>query len=281
VCQARSDGVGVPEFTESMNTSAAVAAPSADHSSRFDCEPTASLNGPSTRSVNSHTGIWGGFWFIIMKMGATVWGLVLPLMVKADGTKYGKTAEGAVWLDPNKTSPYRFYQFFVNADDADVVKLLKTLTFLSADEIAAFEHEVKTNPGARAAQKALARAMTSTVHGESALADAQRASEIMFGGGLEGVSETVFADVVGEVPTKDLERSKLEGVGLPIVDVLVHSGLAPSKGQARKDIEGGGIYLNNVRATEVNRVITSSDLLFGKYLLLRKGKRTYTVVRTA
>jgi tyrosyl-tRNA synthetase len=101
----------------------------------------------------------------------------------------------------------------------------------------------------------------------------------MFGGGLEGVSETVFEDVVGEVPTKDLERAKLDGAGTPLVDVLVHAGLSPSKGQARKDIEGGGIYLNNVRVAELARAVATNDLLFGKYLLLRKGKRTYSVVR--
>jgi tyrosyl-tRNA synthetase len=226
---------------------------------------------------------WGnitaGTELIRKKLGSSGFGLVFPLLTKADGTKYGKTATGTVWLDPQRTSPYRFYQFFMQTEDADVVKLLKVLTFLPRAEIEALEAELKANPGARAAQKALARAMTSTVHGEAALADAQRASEIMFGGGLEGVSEAVFQDVVGEVPTKDLERAKLEGAGLPLVDALVHSGLTPSKGQARKDVEGGGIYLNNVRAAEAARHITTADLLFGKYLLLRKGKRTYTVLR--
>jgi tyrosyl-tRNA synthetase len=212
------------------------------------------------------------------KMGATVWGLVFPLLTKADGSKYGKTATGTVWLDPKRTSPYRFYQFFVNADDADVVKLLKTLTFLSQDEITALEAEVKANPGARAAQKALAREMTTLVHGADALNGALKASELMFGGGLDGITEELFRDVVGEVPTKDLERAKLDGAGAPLVDLLVHSGLAPSKGQARKDVEGGGIYLNNVRAAEVARAVTGADLLFGKYLLLRKGKRTYAVL---
>ena len=106
-----------------------------------------------------------------------------------------------------------------------------------------------------------------------------RASEIMFGGGLEGVTEAVFEDVVGEVPTRDLERTKLDGTGAALIDVLVQSGLSPSKGQARKDIEGGGIYLNNVRTADIARNATTNDLLFGKYLLLRKGKRTYTVVR--
>jgi tyrosyl-tRNA synthetase len=212
------------------------------------------------------------------KMGATVWGLVFPLLTKADGTKYGKTATGTVWLDPKRTSPYRFYQFFVNADDADVAKLLKTLTFLAQEEIAALENEVKTNPGARAAQKALAREMTTLVHGADAVTAAIKASELMFGGGLDGITEDLFRDVVGEVPTKDLERAKLAGAGSPLVDLLVHSGLSPSKGQARKDVEGGGIYLNNARVGEVGRAATDADLLFGKYLLLRKGKRTYAVL---
>ena len=225
---------------------------------------------------------WGnitaGTELIRKKLNASAYGLVFPLLTKSDGTKYGKTASGTVWLDPKRTSPYRFYQFFMQAEDADVVKLLKVLTFLSPEEITALETEVTANPGARAAQKALARALTLTVHGESAFADALRASEIMFGGGLEGVSEAVFRDVVGEVPTKDLPRATLDGAGLPLTDLLVHSGLAPSKGQARKDVEGGGIYLNNIRATEAVRTITPADLLFEKYLLLRKGKRTYAVL---
>lgn len=225
---------------------------------------------------------WGnitaGTELIRKKLNATAYGLVFPLLTKADGTKYGKTASGTVWLDPKRTSPYRFYQYFMQVEDAEVVKLLKVLTFLSVDEINALEAEVQSNPGARGAQKALARAMTATVHGDTAFADAQRASEIMFGGGLEGIAETVFQDVIGEVPTKTLERAKLEGAGLPLVDVLVHSGLAPSKGQARKDVEGGGIYLNNIRVSEASRAVSTNDLLFGKYLLLRKGKRTYTVV---
>jgi tyrosyl-tRNA synthetase len=212
------------------------------------------------------------------KLGATVWGLVFPLLTKSDGTKYGKTATGTVWLDPKKTSPYRFYQFFVNADDADVVKLLKTLTFLSQEEIAALTAELKANPGARTAQKALAREMTTLVHGVEALGAALKASEILFGGTLDGISETIFNDVVGEIPTKDVEQTKLEGTGAAITDLVVHAGLATSKGAARKDLEAGGIYLNNGRA-EHTRTVTTNDLLFAKYLLLRKGKRTYAVLR--
>jgi len=116
------------------------------------------------------------------------------------------------------------------------------------------------------------------VHGADALASAQKASEILFGGSLEGVTEDVFQDVVGEIPTKDLEKSKLESAGTPLIELQVHAGLSSSKGQARKDVEGGGIYLNNVRIAESSRAVTTADLLFGKHLLLRKGKRTYAVL---
>lgn len=226
---------------------------------------------------------WGnitaGTDLIRKKLGVHAWGLTFPLLTKSDGTKYGKSASGAVWLDPKRTTPYRFYQFFMQAEDADVVKLLKVLTFLPQDRITALEAEMQANPGGRAAQKALAREVTTLVHSASACDDAVRASEIMFGGGLDGITENVFQDVIGEIPTKDFEKTKLEGAGTGIADLLVHSGLTTSKGQARKDVEGGGISLNNVRVGEIGRSVTTSDLLFGKYLLLRKGKRTYAVLK--
>jgi tyrosyl-tRNA synthetase len=225
---------------------------------------------------------WGnitaGCELIRKKLSASAFGLVFPLLTKADGTKYGKTASGAVWLDPKRTSPYRFYQFFMQADDADVIKLLKVLTFLTPAEIDALQADLKANPGARSAQKALARELTTLVHGASGCADAQRASELMFGGGVEGITEELFRDVVGEVPTKHLEPTRLDGTGAPLLELLVLAGLASSKGQARKDVEGGGIYVNNAREAEPGRVVTHADLLFGKYLLLRKGKRTYAVL---
>ncbi|HTO03291.1 MAG TPA: tyrosine--tRNA ligase [Opitutus sp.] len=226
---------------------------------------------------------WGnitaGTDLIRKKLGATAWGLTFPLLTKADGTKYGKSASGAVWLDAKRTTPYRFYQFFIQAEDTEVIKLLSVLTFLSRAEITALEADLKSNPGARTAHKALARSVTTLIHGEAACADAIRASEIMFGGGLDGISESTFQDVVGEIPTKDLEKTKLDGPGASLLDLLTLAELAPSRGQARKDVEGGGIYLNNVRVGESSRAVTSSDLLFGKYLLLRKGKRTYVVLR--
>jgi tyrosyl-tRNA synthetase len=226
---------------------------------------------------------WGnitaGTDLIRKKLGVPAWGLTFPLITKADGTKFGKTEDGAVWLDPKKTSPYRFYQFFVNTEDAAVPSYLRKFTLLPVAEIEALEAAHAAHPAARTAHKALAREVTTLVHGKSACDDAVRASEIMFGGGLDGITAELFADVAGELPTTGLERAKLGGAGAGVVDLLVHSGLAPSRGQARKDIEGGGIYLNNLRVAEAARAATAADLLFGRYLLLRKGKRTYALLR--
>ncbi|HMP81250.1 MAG TPA: tyrosine--tRNA ligase [Verrucomicrobiota bacterium] len=225
---------------------------------------------------------WGnitaGMDLIRKKLQRHAFGLTLPLITKADGTKFGKTEGGSVWLDPRKTSVYRFYQFWINTADADVIRYLKFFTFLSREEIAALEARHAANPGAREAHKALAKAATDLIHGESATHEAIHASEILFGGELAGVSETTFNDIVGEVPTKEIEKSKLDGDGLPLVELLVHAGLCPSKGQARKDIEGGGVNINNVREASAARAVTTNDLLFGKHILLRKGKKNYLVV---
>lgn len=212
------------------------------------------------------------------KLGKSVYGLTLPLITNADGSKFGKTVAGAIWLDPKRTSVYRFYQFWINVDDRDVIRYLKYFTFLSRDEIAALEKKHMENPGAREAHKALAKTATDMIHGEQATQEAIRASEILFGGDLKGISETTFNDIVGEVPTKEIEKAKFGGAGMPLVELLVHAGLCPSKGQARKDIEGGGVNVNNVRETNFQRAITSNDLLFGKHVLLRKGKKNYVVI---
>ncbi len=225
---------------------------------------------------------WGnitaGIDLIRKKLGRAAYGLTLPLITKADGTKFGKTEAGAVWLDPNKTSVYRFYQFWIRTDDRDVIRYLKYFTFLPHEEIEALAKQHAEKPEAREAHRALAKAVTDLIHGESATQDAIRASQILFGGGLEGITERTFNDVVGEVPSRDLEKSKLEGAGLPLVEALVAGGLSPSKGQARKDLEGGGIYVNNVREANPQRALAGKDLLFGKHLLLRKGKRNYVVL---
>ena len=215
------------------------------------------------------------------KMGEHVFGLTLPLILNSDGTKFGKTAAGAIWVDAARTSVYRFYQCWIRTDDRDAVRYLNLFTFLSKEEIAALAAEHQARPEGRAAHKALAKAMTlDLVHGPKAPQPrALRASEILHsGGGLEGIAESTFNEIVGEVPTRDLERSKLEGVGAPLAETLVISGLCPSKGQARKDIEGGGVYINNVREANFQRNLTAGDLLFSKHLLLRKGKRNYVVL---
>jgi len=225
---------------------------------------------------------WGnitaGMDLIHKKLKRSAFGLTLPLITKADGTKFGKTEGGSVWLDPKKTSVYRFYQFWINTADADVIRYLKFFTFLSQEEIVALEQQHTANPGARAAHRALAKAATDLIHGEHATQEALRASEILFGGDLAGVSENTFNEIVGEVPTKEIEQAKLDGAGLPLVELLVHAGLSQSKGQARKDVEGGGVNINNVREANFQRVVTSADLLFGKHILLRKGKKNYVVV---
>ncbi len=225
---------------------------------------------------------WGnitaGIDLLRKKLGKQGYGLTLPLITKSDGTKFGKTAGGAVWLDPKKTSVYKFYQFWINTDDRDVIRYLKFFTFLSKEEVEQLEKQHTENPGARVAHKALAKSVTDLIHGETATQEAIRASEILFGGTLEGIAESTFNEIVGEVPTKGIEKAKLDGAGLPLVELLVHAGLSQSKGQARKDIEGGGVNINNVRETNIARAVTANDLLFGKHLLLRKGKKNYVVV---
>jgi tyrosyl-tRNA synthetase len=225
---------------------------------------------------------WGnitaGTDLIRKKLGKQAFGLTLPLITNADGSKFGKTVAGAVWLDPKRTSVYRFYQFWINVDDRSVIQYLKYFTFLSREEIESLTQKHAENPGAREAHKALAKAVTDMIHGANATAEAMRASEILFGGELKGVSEATFNEIVGEAPTKELEKAKLDGAGLPLVELLVHAGLCPSKGQARKDVEGGGVYVNNVRENNFQKAVTGGELLFGKHILLRKGKKNYVVV---
>ena len=212
------------------------------------------------------------------KISRTVHGVTLPLITNSDGTKFGKSLGGAVYLDPARTSVYKFYQFWVRTDDRDVIRYLKFFTFLSREEIEELERRHLENPGARIAHKALGKAVTDLVHGPEPTAEAIRASEILFGGDLAGVSESTFGEIIGEVPSKEIGRAELEGAGRALLELLVQSGLCPSKGQARKDLEGGGVYINNVREANTQRAVTGNDLLFGKHLLLRKGKKNYVVV---
>jgi len=226
---------------------------------------------------------WGnitpGIDLIRRRLGQTVGGLTWPLLTKTDGTKFGKSESGAVWLSPAKTSVYRFYQFFIQVEDAQVINLLKVFTFLPQEDIAALEAQHLATPERRDAHKKLAFELTQLVHGETATADAIRASEILFGGSLEGITDAQFNEVIAEVPNSTQSRALLGQPSGALVDILIAAGLSPSKGQARKDIEAGGVYVNNVRATDAKLILAPEHLLFSQFVLLRKGKRNYALVR--
>jgi tyrosyl-tRNA synthetase len=206
-------------------------------------------------------------------------GLTTPLLTKTDGTKFGKTEGGAVWLSSEKTSVYRFYQFLIQVEDAQVIQLLKYFTFLPQEEIVALEEQHKATPERRDAHKKLALELTGLVHGETATTDAIRASEILFGGSLEGITEAQFNEVIAEVPNVTLSRDLLGQPGAALPEILLASSLSPSKSQGRKDVGLGGVYVNNVRATEAKTILDTEQLLFGKFILLRKGKRNYALTR--
>jgi tyrosyl-tRNA synthetase len=205
--------------------------------------------------------------------------MVYHLLTKADGTKFGKTESGSVWLDPNKTSPYRFYQFWLNTDDRDVIKNLKYFTFFDQDEIAALESSLAEHPEQRDPHRALARDMTLRLHGETALARAEEASEALFGGEITGLSAAEITDIFSDVPSCELPKTQLEGPGLGLADLLVSAGLSKSKGDARRGISEGGIYLNNHRVSDPAQVVTLSYALEGRFIVLRKGRKNYTLVK--
>ncbi len=208
-----------------------------------------------------------------------VYGMVYPLITKADGTKFGKTEGGSVWLDPKRTSPYRFYQFWLNTEDKDVVNYLKYFTFLEHPVIDDLAAAVVERPEAREAQRKLAGVMTATVHGETALARADQASQALFGGDISGLSAAEISDIFSDVPSCELPKTQLEGAGLPVADLLVTAGVAKSKGEARRSLQEGGIYINNHRVSAENPAAGLGDMLEGQFIVLRKGKKNYTLVK--
>ncbi|NHT17203.1 tyrosine--tRNA ligase [Cellulomonas sp. IC4_254] len=207
---------------------------------------------------------------------ASVHALTTPLITKADGTKFGKSEGGAIWLDPEMMSPYAFYQFWLNQDDAEVIGYLKVFTFRTREEIAELEEAVATRPAAREAQRALAYDVTSLVHGVDATEKVIAASRALFGGGdLGELDEATLAAAVAELPSADV------AVGDPLVDVLAATGLVASKGAARRAIAEGGANVNNRKVADEAAVVEAGDLLHGRYLVLRRGKRTLAVARVA
>jgi tyrosyl-tRNA synthetase len=214
--------------------------------------------------------------------GDRVYGLTTPLVTKADGSKFGKTAEGAVWLDQSRTSPYRFYQFFVNTEDARVADYLRFFTFLSHEEIAALDAETAAHPERRTAQRALAAAVCDLVHGEDETKRAERASEALFSEAIDTLDEATLLEVFDDAPSTGLARGALGAngtAGLDIVDALTLSGLCKSKGEARRLTEAGGVYVNNRRVEGSERALGEGDLLAGRYVVLRKGRRDYHLLR--
>ncbi len=225
---------------------------------------------------------WGnitmGVDFVRKVCGDEVWGFTTPLIVKADGTKYGKTESGTVWLDPQRTSPFAMYQFFLNTPDEQVGELLRFLTFLDHQRIIGLDQETADRPQRREAQKALARAVTGLVHGEAEVAKCEEASAALFGEAIASLSEEMLLAVTEDAPTTAVARSELLG-GLTLVDALERAGLAKSRKEARRTVEQGGAYVNNVRQTDDGRTFAPGDLLHDRYLVLRKGPRGVHIIR--
>ncbi len=204
-------------------------------------------------------------------------GLTFPLVTKTDGAKFGKSEQGNVWLDAGRTSPYKFYQFWINQADADVPRLLRYFTFLPQEEIAALEEELAAAPEKRAAHRRLAEEVTAMIHGREQLANAVKASEAMFGGELSGLDDATLEDIFSEMPSTRFPREALAS-GKPVLDVLVESGVFASKGEARRTIKSGGVYLNNERITEDAR-LSEASLCSERIAVVRKGKKNYHLLK--
>jgi len=208
--------------------------------------------------------------------GAHAHGLVAPLVTTTAGVKFGKTEAGTIWLDPNRTSPFHFYQFWLHTDDRDVDRYLKFFTFLTRDEIAALARETATAPERREAQRTLARSVTALVHGDEQVARAERAAAVLFG---EGLSQATVEDVLMVFADAPSTSIALPLDGMPLVDMLAAVKLAASKSDATRLLKSGGVYVNNVRATDERARLTVADAIGGKLILLRKGRRDQHLVR--
>lgn len=207
-----------------------------------------------------------------------LYGLTCPLLTKSDGKKMGKTETGTIWLDPLKTPPYQFYQYWINAEDADVEKTLKIFTDLTQEEIVAVMSEHQTDPGRRVAQKRLAEDFTRLVHGEEGLAVAVRATEIFFGGEISQLNDIQLSSIFADVPSKELSKSRL-GEGLSLIDALVESTLAKSKSEARRTIEQGGAYINNRNIKDIEAKLGPEHLASETVMVVRSGKKKYALLK--
>jgi len=211
-------------------------------------------------------------------LGQELFGLTCPLLLTSDGKKMGKSERGAIWLDPKRTSPYAFYQYWINVSDSDVLMCLRFLTELSEEEIQLVQASLQNEPHLRVAQKTLAQWLTKFVHGETGLQTAVRATEILFGAAIESLDDSQLLDIFADVPSGQVARTHLEA-GLSILDAFVLAGLAKSKGEARRAIEQGAANVNNRRVESIERILTLKDLASETVLVLRSGKKNYALLR--
>ncbi len=208
------------------------------------------------------------------------YGLTFPLITNSDGQKFGKTAGGTkCWLDPTRTSPYKFYQFFIQVDDRDVIRFLRYFTFLTAEEINELAVKLQNEPEKRDAQRALARSLTEIVHSKTELERAEAASQALFGGDLTTLDERTLLEVFEEAPSYDLPKEWFTE-GRSLIDALVETKIEASKAAARQSIQGGGIYLNNSRVSDVKERLSESHLMHGSCLVIRRGKRNYYLIKS-
>ncbi len=209
---------------------------------------------------------------------SSAYGLTSPLVVTASGQKFGKTEAGAIWLDAERTSPYEFYQYWVRADDRDVVSWLKTFTYLSFEEIGELARTMEERPEERAAQKKLAFEVTALVHGKDEAQKAIRASRVLFGEEIRDLSDKDLSAIFADVPSAEISKDRISG-GIGILDLLVESGMVKSKSEAKRLVKQGGAYINNLRIEGEEKTVTTSDLASETMLVLRSGKKKYLLVK--
>ena len=223
--------------------------------------------------------IIGGIELIRRIAGQRAYGLVFPLLTTTSGAKFGKTEAGTVWLDPDRTSPYQFYQHWLNTDDADVGRYLRFFTLLTRVEVEALDEAVEKRPQDREAQEALAADVTGRVHGDGALESARRASRVLFGGEVRGLDAKAIDEIFADVPSSSLPPERLEGEGVDLTTLIAEVGLTSSRAEARRGVEQGGVYLNSDRITDVGFRVVAEHALHGRFLVLRRGKRNHCLVR--
>ncbi|MEO2001514.1 MAG: tyrosine--tRNA ligase [Pirellulales bacterium] len=211
--------------------------------------------------------------------GLNLHGITCPLLTKADGSKMGKTASGAVWLDPSRTSPYRFYQYWMNLSDSDAQTCLLRLTELPLEECQSLIQEQETNPAGRAMQRRLAEELTQLVHGPVGLHTAQQATAVFFGAAIDNLTDEALTEIFADVPSHQFSFETLSGEGLLLIEAMTATKLAASRSAARRTIEQGGAYINNVRVSDSTHRITTTDLAGRTALVLRSGKKSYALAR--